>query len=200
MMAANASPDSASGRPRDPRVEAAILSAARDLLAENGYYKVTIEAIAKRAGVGRPTVYRRWPAKPFLVYDAVFPAPEGAIYRRTGEFEADIRAAVAGTFAFFGEPAVMSAVPGILAEWQDDPELRGRLAGKLEQAARTEFRALIEEGIAQGVARPGIDADIIFDLITAAALYAVQFRDVPDAGDHEEAVCALVLANLGVTE
>jgi AcrR family transcriptional regulator len=49
------------GRPRDPRRDAAILESAIELIAEVGYERTTIDAIAQRAGVGRPTVYRRWP-------------------------------------------------------------------------------------------------------------------------------------------
>jgi AcrR family transcriptional regulator len=69
MSAAIASPQ---GRPRDPRLDEAILESALELIAEVGYEAMTIEAIAARAGVGKPTIYRRWPGgKRELVIAAV---------------------------------------------------------------------------------------------------------------------------------
>lgn len=59
------------GRPRDPRVDEAVLSAALDLLAEQGYARLTIEAVALRAGVAKTSLYRRWSTKELLVLDAV---------------------------------------------------------------------------------------------------------------------------------
>lgn len=49
------------GRPRDPRADAAILQAARDLMAEGGLSNLTVEGTAQRAGVAKTTVYRRYP-------------------------------------------------------------------------------------------------------------------------------------------
>src|SRR5262245_58584483 len=60
------------GRPRDPQRRRAILDAALALIAELGYDRTTIDAIAGRAGVSKPTLYRRWPhGKPELVADAI---------------------------------------------------------------------------------------------------------------------------------
>jgi AcrR family transcriptional regulator len=60
------------GRPRDPRRDEAILDSAIELIAEVGYERMTIDAIAQRAGVGRPTIYRRWPdGKPDVVAAAL---------------------------------------------------------------------------------------------------------------------------------
>lgn len=57
-------------RPRDPDIAVRILAAARDLLGELGPTEVTIEAIADRAGVSRPTVYRRWASRSELIFEA----------------------------------------------------------------------------------------------------------------------------------
>ena len=55
--------DAGRGRPRDPRTHDAIMTATRHLLTRDGYDQVSMDAIAKEAGVSRPTVYRRWPSK-----------------------------------------------------------------------------------------------------------------------------------------
>ena len=59
------------GRPRDARHDQAILAATLEILQEQGYGGLTIEGVAARAGVGRPTIYRRWPSKPALVVAAL---------------------------------------------------------------------------------------------------------------------------------
>src|SRR5438132_1036795 len=59
------------GRPRDPAVDVAVLTAAVDLLAEVGYARLTMDQIAARAGVGKASVYLRWPNKVALVAEAI---------------------------------------------------------------------------------------------------------------------------------
>lgn len=61
----------ARGRPRDPTRDTAILTAALDLFIEHGIAGMSIEQIARRAGVGKPTIYRRWSSKEQLVADAI---------------------------------------------------------------------------------------------------------------------------------
>ena len=63
------------GRPRDPRIDEAVLAATRELLAEVGYKRLSMGLVARRAGVHRPAIYRRWSSKPHLVCEAVYPAP-----------------------------------------------------------------------------------------------------------------------------
>src|SRR3954452_8047304 len=62
------------GRPRDPRVDEAIRTATLELLVEEGYQATTIQAIARRAGVSAPSIYRRWSSKAEVVEAAVFPS------------------------------------------------------------------------------------------------------------------------------
>src|SRR5438309_5906342 len=59
------------GRPRDPAVDQAILAAAVDLLADGGYTRLTMDQVAGRAGVGKASVYLRWPNKVALVAEAI---------------------------------------------------------------------------------------------------------------------------------
>src|SRR6185437_11155783 len=58
------------GRPRSAEADRAILTATADLLAERGLAAMSIEEVAARAGVGKTTIYRRWPSKGLLALDA----------------------------------------------------------------------------------------------------------------------------------
>src|SRR5262249_39630713 len=73
------------GRPRDPRIDAAILRAAADLLVEIGYSNLTMAAVAERAGTTKTALYRRWSSKAELVHEAAFPAAPTAIQTPPGD-------------------------------------------------------------------------------------------------------------------
>jgi AcrR family transcriptional regulator len=78
------------GRPRDPKVDEAIFTATLELLAEEGYAQLTIERIAARAGVGKASLYRRWPDKASVVLEAVSRDPERPSAPDTGSLSGDV--------------------------------------------------------------------------------------------------------------
>src|SRR2546425_10744327 len=71
MSPAAIPPQTKRGRPRDPRTEKSILEAANELVIASGLAALTIEGVADRAGVGKASIYRRWPSKGALAFDAV---------------------------------------------------------------------------------------------------------------------------------
>ncbi|RGC68968.1 Transcriptional regulator, TetR family [Micromonospora sp. MW-13] len=93
----------------------AILAAARDLVAELGYPRTSIEAIARRAGVGKQTTYRWWPSKGAVVPDAVRALSEdeaGAIILPdTGDLEADLTTVLRATAVEFLRPGAVGPAP-----------------------------------------------------------------------------------------
>ena len=72
------------GRPRDPRIDSAVLRATVELLGETGYAGLLVYAIARRAGTSKPAIYRRWPSKAHLVHEAVFPIGDATEIPDTG--------------------------------------------------------------------------------------------------------------------
>lgn len=77
-------------RPRDPSVEPRIMAAARELLAGGGYDALTMEAVANRAGVGKPTVYRRWSTRAQLVFELLTDPNVPDLLPDTGSLEGDL--------------------------------------------------------------------------------------------------------------
>jgi AcrR family transcriptional regulator len=183
------------GRRRDPRTQQNILSATRRILIRDGYDQVTVDAVAREAGVSRPTVYRRWPSKAHVVFDAAFQTNASSeIFTGTGDFAADLRRFVRAVIDFWRAPVVYAATLGILAERHRSPELRIRAQQLLDDATQAGFTALVRDGIEQGVVAADMDAESLYDTVIGSAFYAVYVRDLGDVADIDAFVthlCAL---------
>jgi AcrR family transcriptional regulator len=158
------------GRPRDPMVDAAIRRAVLDLLVEVGYADLTIEAVAKRAGVGHTSIYRRWPSKAHMVHEVVFPDQESGFVFAGMPFDEMVRRFTAAVVESLSRPEARAAIPGLMADWQSDPELRRRLMDRFEPATRAVLREAAAEAAARGELRPEADVDRVYDAILGAAV------------------------------
>jgi len=185
--------DPARGRPRDPRTHDAIMAATRRLLTRDGYDQVSIDAIAKEAGVSRPTVYRRWPSKAHVVFGAAFGEPGDRMPYSAGGIEAEIREFVRGTVEFWAEPVVQAAALGILADRARDPELHIRTQQLLDEQTRAAFTALARRGIDEGALRADLEIGTLYELLIGTAFFAVQVQRRTDTADLVEELCSLVL-------
>lgn len=158
------------GRPRDPAIDEAVLTATRALLVEVGCDQLSMVAIAERAGVGRPALYRRWPSKTHLVFEAVF-GWQDAPATVAGARDADewVRRSFAYTRELFARPEVKAALPWLLASLRDHPDLQAALwkefgapgVGMLERTLRAEGR---------DPADAAVDANAAMTLIIGASM------------------------------
>src|SRR4051812_8481063 len=111
---------------RSERSRQAILTAAVELVGEVGYARLTIEAIAARAGVGKQTIYRWWPSKGAVVLDAFVAlggSSEPAALPDTGDLEADLRTVLRATVQELTDPRFELPSRALTAESQSDPAL-----------------------------------------------------------------------------
>jgi AcrR family transcriptional regulator len=111
------------GRPRDPQRRRAIQEAAMALIAEVGYDRMTVDAIAARSGVSKPTLYRRWPGgKPELVADAIRERhAEAGPVPDTGSLRGDLLALVAIQTGRLLDSIHLAS--GLLMQLRTSPEL-----------------------------------------------------------------------------
>ena len=182
------------GRPRDPRTQRSILAATRTLLSTVGYEQTSMDAIAREASVSRPTIYRRWPSKAHVVFDAVFGEAEGAaLLEGTGDFPTDLRDFVRAVCEFWRDPVVAAATMGILADRHRDPALSIRTQQLLDEHTRNRFATLVRSGIDQGVVAPDVDVDMLWQLLVGTSLYAVQVQLLEDVDDLARRLCALAM-------
>src|SRR4051812_19909952 len=131
------------GRPRDPRVDAAVRTATLELLVEEGYQATSIQAIARRAGVSAPSIYRRWSSKAELIEEAVFPTPFIQPTVETGDVQRDLATYCRAILSYLGEPAIRAAIPGLLSEYQTDPQLWHRLGQRSVAPMRETFASYL---------------------------------------------------------
>jgi len=161
------------GRPRDSRIDDAVLRAAVELLAEIGYARLTIPLVASRAGATAPAVYRRFPTKLELVYEAVFPTPPGAELPLTGDLASAIRGLLLASIQLFSSPAVHTAMAGLMAELPAEPGLSARLLGRLQGSTYIRLQQFLDETAAAGRAAAGVDARILLDTIGGTVMMAL---------------------------
>lgn len=188
----------AAGRPRDPRVDGAILTATRDLLVTRGYRRLALDAVARRAGVSRTTVRLRWKSKAELVFDAVSPDPHILEVPDTGSLEGDLRGCVDNTVRLFRSAPMRAAFQGLLDDVRNHPDVRDALAARIYQPSIEGFANLVERALARGEIRQPIDADVLFDVIAGSSLYrlTVSGGDAARLADQLVAVLTAGLAGL----
>ncbi|UXA19415.1 TetR/AcrR family transcriptional regulator [Mycobacterium sp. SMC-4] len=188
---------SGAGRPRDPRIDAAILRATAELLVEIGYANLTMAAVAERAGTTKTALYRRWSSKAELVHEAAFPATPSAIESPPGDFGSDLRAMIEVTRDVFVTPVVRAALPGLIADMTADADLAGRVAARFGDVI-VALRERLDEAIKRGEVRSGVTPERLVDIIGGATLLAVlQSPDDLTSGDWVDSVTEILVR--GVT-
>ena len=167
------------GRPRDPQKDRDVLQATRELLVEVGYQGTTMVAIARRAGVGAPTIYRRWPNKAAIIMDAfVTRVDPGTLFSPASSFKESIRLQMRTMAkAFRGKDGTLIRV--LLAEAQFDPELAKALRERWTMPRRRMAIEYFREGMRQGALRSDIDPDAMIDLLYAPLYYRLQMGTGP---------------------
>lgn len=159
------------GRPRSARARAAILAAARGILDEAGITGLTMEGIAVRAGVGKPTIYREWPNAHAVAMAALMGAEEAPPKLRgaasaISELKRQLRA-VASVFA--SRTGRQAAV--MIASASGETELSKSFRNHFILARREEGRRIIARGIAERDVRAEIDVEVVLDMIYGPVFY-----------------------------
>lgn len=173
----------AAGRPRDPRIDAAILAATADLLVQIGYSNLTMAAIAERAGTTKTALYRRWSSKAELVHEAAFPIAPTALTTPEGDIVGDVRAMIAAARDVFTSPVVRAALPGLIADMAADVELNARVMSRFADLFGV-VRDRLEHAVARGDVHPDVDPERLIEIIGGATLLRMML--VPD-GELDDA-------------
>jgi AcrR family transcriptional regulator len=166
------------GRPRDPRTRAAILAAARALLERGGLTAVTIEAIAAKAGVSRPTIYRYWPNAPAVAMAAFLEASGAPAAKSSRSPLAALRAQLHAVADAFAAPAGRS-VAAMVAAAQSETELAKAFRNEFIARNRDAARLMLERCVAERLVAPPADIDLALDLVFGPLFYRLLMGHAP---------------------
>ncbi len=159
------------GRHLDASRDAALCDAALRLLAQIGYDRLTVDAIATSAGAGKATIYRRWSGKAELVVDALVRHKPDPVAPDTGSLRGDLAELARRASAHDGEPLDTSVMVGLASALPRDPDLRAAFDQRLVEPHRRVLATVFERAVARGEIAPVANLDLVVSLIPALVLY-----------------------------
>ncbi|MBB4964745.1 TetR/AcrR family transcriptional regulator [Saccharothrix violaceirubra] len=186
MSAVNPRPRA--GNRRDEAARLAVLHAADDLLVEHGFAGLTVEAIARRAGVAKQTIYRWWPSKVEILLDTLIADSEKRVPVPTAPATADV---VLGYFRDFARFVVDDPAGRVLltlvAQAQHDTSAAESFRTRYLAPRRERERDLLARAVDAGAISPRLDLDATLDALIGPVVY----RALTGAGGSDDLVTAL---------
>lgn len=171
------------GRPRSVRADEAIVQATLDLLAEgNSIEALSIEAIAARAGVGKATIYRRWPGKDALLLDALRTL-KGAPPEPAGHSVRDDLVLLVGAVGHNVDPRAAKIMPCLVPEVNRSPD-HYQLYQNIIEPRRRLMRDVLRRGVASGELRADLDIELAMALLSGPMVLQRVLRWHPELDDR----------------
>jgi AcrR family transcriptional regulator len=161
------------GRPRSEKADQAILDATLRMLGTQGVAGTTIEGVAADAGVGKTTIYRRWPTKTDLILAAISNIVPPGDPPDTGSMAGDMAALAETQRRRLAGSGLSGIVPRVLAESMSDPQLHQDFVDRVVEPFRSMLRLFIERGIDRGELRPDLEVEALVDLLHAIPIYRI---------------------------
>ncbi|GAA2629691.1 TetR/AcrR family transcriptional regulator [Actinomadura fulvescens] len=183
---------------RSERSRQAILEATRALISEVGYRKVSIEAIATRAGVGKQTIYRWWPSKGAVIFDAFLALSDaggegGLALPDTGDLEADLKLVMRATVAEFADPAFEKPIRALNAEIVNDPDLAAQYREQLARPVDDAKRARLRSAQRAGQLAADADLDLVLEVLYAPLFQRWLHRTGPLNAEYADSLVDITL-------
>lgn len=179
---------------RAARVRSAVLEATSDLLTEVGYEKMSMEEVASRAGVHKTTVYRRWPTKAKLVFDAVsvqaevnIPMPDSGTL--LGDLEALARSVVANLESNDGTQRSRTLVAAAATSNELAEGMHAFWGHRFAASAK-----VIEQAIERGELPPETDSNLIIETLVGPIWLRVLLTGEPISNEFADQIATLVAA------
>ncbi|MET7745172.1 TetR/AcrR family transcriptional regulator [Streptomyces sp. NPDC005385] len=195
MSAESAEPGTVRPGGRTARVRAAVLSAAGDVLAEEGFAHLDLADVARRAEVGKTTVYRRWGSVTALVADLLGDMAEQSLPRAdTGSVLGDLRANADLVRRTLADPRQGPLFRAVIAAGACDARTAEALR-RFYEVRVAEWAPCVEQGVSRGELPVGTDAGAVVRAVSAPLYYGLLTGGVvPSAADAERAAGAAVAA------
>lgn len=185
------------GRPRDPEIDAVILRVAFELFLERGVDGASIEQVAKRAGVGKLTVYRRWSSKEELLVRAIEAGIEAeALWPSNEEIESSppqqiVEQTLPQAAEVAARPSYRALIAQVLGTAVSHPSLMAAYWDHYIVPRRKATGAMLEQAKHDGTLPVDADVDVLIDMMAGAVMYRVLQPDPPDADEMNRYLRAL---------
>lgn len=167
------------GRPRSPETREKILKAAYEMLNEVGFIDLTIEGVAARAEVGKPTIYRRWKTKAQLAMDAFLEAVNPEItFPDTGSVMEDFREQMQKIVKLMNSPRG-EVLANVIGCGQADEELIAAFRDNWLTPRKEDAKRILQRGIERGELREDIDEEIAIDALYSPLFYRLLLKHQP---------------------
>jgi AcrR family transcriptional regulator len=196
VPAAPPAPHRRPGRPRSAQADSAIINAALSLFAESGAEGLCIEKVAARAGVGKATIYRRWPGKEDLLLDALaalkvpLPVPKGKSVR------SDLVALLDAMCKESADPRRARQFALLQGEGLRYPRLMARYMETVVEPRREVVRSVLRRGVATGELREQTDIEAALFMLSGAVLARGMFGQEPVEDGYARRVVEELLRGL----
>lgn len=192
------------GAQRNPASQEAILQAAEEILVENGLSGFTIEAVARRAHAGKPTIYRWWKSRATLLLDVYrrqkYELPRtGGIAPDTGRLEDDVLQFLSGLFGYWRNGHAGAVFRSVIAEAQTDPDACQSLATYMDERFR-QGAEMFSRAKARGLLQDWVDPLLAMELVSSLAWKRLLTDRIDPAEDElritvRHIVCGLMRTN-----
>jgi AcrR family transcriptional regulator len=169
------------GRPRSIRSHQAMLQATLELLAEVGFDAMSIDGISARAGIGKTTIYRRYATKAELVADAIESIRAEVVIPDTGNLQGDIDALIQNAAQITLNPLGRQTVATIVSSAASNAQFAQIYWTKYLQPRRKTFAIVVERAKGRNEISTDLDADLVFDTMSAIMLYALIFQPTSES-------------------
>jgi AcrR family transcriptional regulator len=181
------------GRPRDARVDAAILEATLALIVEHGVETLRVDDVADRAGVGKAAIYRRYRSRDELLTAAIAVLVGEIAIPETGSTKEDLLALMHDAVQVYGKAPAAQAMPALVAAMNRDPALAHATREGFLAARRGALRRVLERGIDRGDLRGDLDLELALDVLGGPLFYRLLITGGPIDTQLAEGVVGLLL-------
>jgi AcrR family transcriptional regulator len=187
------------GRPRSEKSQQAILSAAAELLQEQGLNQLSVEAIADRAGASKATIYRWWPSKEVLALDALFSDWRSALPDEpdTGSLADDLLAMVGPWVRVLAARPYGGIIAGLIVRAQSDPDFAEAYRTRFVEPRRDQARAAFARAIERGEVARDTNVEVALDMLYGPIYHRVLQGHAPVGDDFARAVVDHVVRAVG---
>ncbi|MFI9595951.1 TetR/AcrR family transcriptional regulator [Nonomuraea sp. NPDC052265] len=178
----------------------AIMRAALELGQEIGYAKLSIEAVAARAGASKQTIYRRWSSKAALLLDSVLSLNGPALdYPDTGDIVADLRAQIHSAVDLLAGPPVGPLFRALIGEAQHDPQIAAALNERFIAPQADKTVARLRTARDQGQLAPAFDLALAMAILSGPLYFQLLITMEPLTHEYVDRILDALFAGMGPT-